>query len=228
MSATIEDTTPELLANASKLDCPIARVFSFSMAFTALLSQLRATKDTIEEDMPLPGCVQLRCVGSRRFCLTRDGGVNFPCHDIDAASIEVFGSSLFVIDRRLRAHRCEPPSWSRAELRLIHPTIEIVTNRDAIAFLSIFGSIYFDDGSSILAQYIDVALGKTVNFGLENQGVGVVFRIIDRPAHKILIKPFISAIGSAGDLLVCFSPFGQILVVNSENQIAQVPIDFEV
>jgi hypothetical protein len=226
MSAAIEDTTLELLANASRLDCPVARVFSFSMAFTALLSQLRAANDTIEEDMPLPGCIQLRRLGNRRFCLTRDGGVNFPCHDLAVASIEVFGSSLFVIDRRLRVHRCDPPSWSWAELKQIHPTIKIATNTDSIAFLSIFGSIYFDDGSSILAQYIDIALGKAVIFALDEQGV--VFRIVDRRAHKILLKPFISAIGSAGDLLVCFSPSGQVLLVNSENQIREVPIDFEV
>jgi hypothetical protein len=63
-------------------------------------------------------------------------------------------------------HRCDPPSWTWTEFKQIHPTIQIVTNGDAIAFLSIFGSIFFEDGSSMLAQYIDIALGKAVLFGL--------------------------------------------------------------
>jgi hypothetical protein len=226
MHAQIEDTKLDLLLGASKVDFPITRVFTFSLHFTSLLSQLRAMRPTIEEELDLPSCLALRRIGDRWLCLTRDGKTNFRNGPVDVASIETFGRSLYAIDRRLKVHTTELPEFNWVEVTTVHPTVKIITSGERLAFLSVFGAIFFEDGSSILAQYVDASLGSNVIFGLDE--LGVVYRVVDAVPHKILLKPFITAIAAAGDYVVCLSTTSQCLLVAPDDRVEELPVGFDI
>jgi hypothetical protein len=221
MEATIEDTTLEVLQNASKLDFPLTRVFSFSPQYTALLSQLKAMKDTTEEDIGIPGSLELQYSDGKWFYITREGTSNFS-FSVSMVSVEAHKTMAFGIDAQLKVYKINPQAGKFRPTNL-PPSIKIVGTGEKAVFLSIFGSIFFEDGDSIPGQYIDVSVGATVVFALDE--FGVVFRIRNKAAEKILLRPFVSAIAAAGDTLVCQSSRGDYVIVKANGEMES--FDFE-
>jgi hypothetical protein len=80
MHDEVEDSDLVVLQNASKLDFSQSIVLAFSQAYSALLNQLYAMRDTTEENMPLPGCIELCRWKEGWTYLGIDGNINLECN----------------------------------------------------------------------------------------------------------------------------------------------------
>lgn len=201
MAATIEDATPALLTEGSKLDYPTSRIFSFSRAYNALLGQLRASLDTVEEDLPLPGCLQALPYAGGWLYLGRDGFPSFDAGGVDVAAIALHHSVLYAIDRRLRLYRSGIAAVALAPVPDAPPTLRVEANAERVAFLSVFGCVSLDDGRVFPGQYVDVALCRTALYALD--AAGTVWRLSRAAPARVPLRCFAAAIAAAGDAVVC-------------------------
>jgi hypothetical protein len=105
-------------------------------------------RDTIEEDIALPGGLQLPYAGGTWLYIAREGELGFTAGGIDIASIETAGDALLGLDKNLNVYAIDAHTCKHKRLEL-HPIIKVVSNGEQVTFLSFFASIFFQNGDFI-------------------------------------------------------------------------------
>ena len=223
MESEKEETDVKVLQAASHLDFPKRVVFSFSQAYLSLLRQLSAMKDVVEEEMELPPCVALQKYGDSWVYMNHAGKLSMQTENLTVASFCLRGNTLFIITNRLEVFKTELPRVDMIELDM-NRALKMVTNGKGIAFLSVSGPIWYEDGEEVVGSFVDVAMGTNVVFGLSDDGV--IFRIVHNTTEKIRTKEFIQAITAAGDCVVGLSSKGKVIIIPPNTTPISVDIDF--
>ena len=204
ISFGFENDDISVIKSASKLDLPLHPVFSFSAHYKSLLNQYRAMIETSEEELNIDKSCSNMCFYKDTLIYLADKLYinNDPIDSqFEITSFALKGKILYVTDKLLNVYKTELPRIDFIELNDIHPTVKMESNNETIAFLSISGSIFFDDGEFITGKYIDIALGKDYLFAIDDNGE--LFSISlnsNKKVTNIPIKHFIHAICAVDDI----------------------------
>ncbi|OHT01390.1 hypothetical protein TRFO_31823 [Tritrichomonas foetus] len=226
ISFGIENDDISILQSASKLDIPAYPIFSFSAHYKSLLNQYRAMLDSTDELVDIDKiCYDLTFYKDTMIYLSDT--LYFGNQKIEApfsiTSFALNGKILYVTDQLLNVYKTELPRIDFIELHDIHPTVKIEANEESVAFLSVSGSIFFEDGDSVTGEFIDIALGKNILFAIDENGELYSISITNKNVTKIPMTHFVHAISAVDDIPISIISKTQCII---DSKIYDIDFEF--
>lgn len=177
LSFGIETLDVDVVKAASKIDLYLYPILSFSASYKAFLNQYRAMLNETEIlmndfDNKIVTCFafyqdSVIYLSDKHFYI----GDQEPDLKFTITSFVLKGkSTLYATDSLLNVYKTELPRIDFIDLPEIHPTVKIVSNSETVAFLSVSGSIFFENGDYVTGDFIDIALGKDYVFAIDTNG----------------------------------------------------------
>ena len=205
-----EEMDEKVLQAGSTVDFPKRVVFSFSQSYIALLRQLSAMKDILEEEIDLPPCLSLQKHIDSWVYMSHTGRLSLATDNIEVASFCIRNNTLFIIADDLRVYKTELPRIDMINVDMPR-ALKMATNGTDIVFLSVAGPIFYEEGEAVIGSFVDVAMGRSAVFGLGEDGV--IYKIVAGATEKLRTKEFITAIAAAGDCVAGLSTKGNIAII---------------